>query len=747
MSSLKKIVNKLFKSKIAYKRVLSGFLAILMIFNSIDLGVITSLAASVNGLEVSLQWVGSNSPNSISWSSSRNESKIITMQVDYRYNQGASSQGFPINSITIVVPGIGRANRGYTKQADAVIDNLGNDKVWAYTYNQSNDTYVFKNIKEIDKETSFAGSFQIAWNMNSRDTINGYNSNIQAEITANGSKVNTNTISFNFKSSEDTYMIKAEANSLEGPDGLGDNANSYYWVRYSVKEDIAEKAREATNKYYTITLPSGAILKEVGNGEFTNLGNNKYRFDYSSYQTVYIAYPKDKFGGTPIRHDFELHGIYNDTTSDKILAVSDVTIKPNDYGFTYDGYLYWVGKGGAYSDGANAIDKDDLYEGKVLSYTLMAIARYGGANSTPAASSLRRSKSKVNVATPSNTATNSNATIEKVEIDINEFTGPNYLDTIPFEQLATKEDFLSAVKAARRQYNEAKSIYADELRQLELEYAKEMANLTEDDERFGMDMDLVNDLETDEEDNWNSEEDTWDLEDEEEETLEETLETIEETKDERLEEETGESLEEETEEILEELETNEETLGEIDESLQEETNEGLETNETLEETLEELETNDETLEELEISEEESLSDNEKILSSDMVLNNINSFKKSNIEYMEISVQDKSNNSIDKELEFEEIEDEQDSKDDYTYTKSSSNIDNANSNEFDSNLDDIDEALEFETESEDEDDTFVATPSNTSTQKIVAKLPSRASARAVNVMNLYLIENNLHIYVY
>lgn len=713
MNSLKCLMNKIFKSKIVYRRVLSGILAFILMFSSVDFGGITSLAATVNGLEVSLQWVGAKSDDSITWKSSKDESKIITMQVNYRYNQGASSQGFPIGSIIVDVPGIGRANRAFVKQADAVVDNLGNDKTWGYTYNASNDTYTFKNIKEIDNETSFAGSFQIAWDLNSRESVNGYNTSIKARVTANGSSIDTNTLKYSFSSTEDTHNIKAEANSLEGPDGLGENANDYYWVRYSVKEEIAEQARGAINKYYTITLPSGAILKEVGNGDFTSIGNNKYKFDYMAYQTVYVAYPKNKFGGTTIRHDFELHGTYFDTSSDKILAVSDVSVKPNDYGFTYDGYLYWVGKGGYLSDGVNAIDKDKLYNGTVLEYNLMAIARYAGTNTSSAAYNMKKSRARVNnKATSSNIASNSNATVEKIEININEFTGPNYLDTMPFEYINNRDDFIDAARIARRQYDEAKSIYDNELKQLEIEYANEMANLDEDDDRFGMDMDLVNDLETDETDEYIDYYET--LESEEIETIEETSDTkyIEESSEDESEVDASSVVDNSIENSSDdEIEVDDSSVTEGSKDKSNDTYE-IESNysnedvslskDKIEDTdnkiIEETEAND-SLEGLLDNENETLDnlvntnedlDDKKELSIDKVLDNVDLFNNSDGELeKDIELED-SNDSNKENLKFEEKITESFERIENTDEENSNSIDNENLDKIELDFDKEDE---------------------------------------------------------
>ncbi len=535
-----------------WRRALSGFLALILAFTSVPSGVFAAASASVNGFEVSLQWVGTSAADSLVWNSSREEKKTITMQVNYRNNQGGVLGGFAAGGITIRVPGIGMANRTSVKMAQAAVDNMGGEKTWSYTYEAASDTYVFKNIRAVDSETSFAGSFQIAWEFNSRETTDGYRQKIRASLSAGGQTVTTNELLFQFRSQTDTCTIQAEANALEGPDGLGEQADSYYWVRYGVKETIAEKARGARDKYYTVTLPQGAVLKQTGSGSFESLGGNTYRFSYGAYQNVYVAYPKDRFGGVLVNQEFVLHGTYLDTDQDVVLARDSAGIRPSDYGFRYDGYLYWVGKGGAGSEGADAVRREELYKGKVLGYTLMAVARYGGSGTSAAAvepetatvrrnirratgsnaggiqaagsntDSIRATGSNAGgiqaagsntgsiCATGSNAgsirATGSNA-LQTLDTGEEGFVSPDYLDCLSLAVLADRSLFAEAVQEARNQFETAWENYErarvnaeEKARQKAQQEAWEQALMLakEEDgqeEVYLPDAELVNDLE------------------------------------------------------------------------------------------------------------------------------------------------------------------------------------------------------------------------------------------------------------
>ncbi len=437
------------------RKVLSGVMALTIMATSIPLTGLTAYAAQIKGFEVSLQWASGSSAENLNWSSDREEERTVTMQINYRNNQGAENpDGFPAGGITIRVPGIGLANRSSVKRAEAVIDNIGSETTWNYSYEAATDTYVFTNTKAIDSETSFAGSFQIAWDFNSRETVNGYKQDITATLSVDGQSVNTNEIHFSFLSKEDSHTIEAEANALEGPDGLGENANDYYWARYAVKETVSEKARAAEGKYYIVTLPAGAELRRVGNGSFENLGGNRYKFDYAAYQNVYVAYPKDQFGGVETNQTFELYGTYLDTTKEVRLAQDDVSIIPNDYGFVYDGYLYWVGKGGYTSEDSDAIRKDALYDGQVLPYNLMAIARYPGTETKALAAKTRMFTMPL---ASSSEAEENDRTATPSEAKA--FVSPDYLDSLPLEDLTKPEQFEEAAREARNRYDEELNQY------------------------------------------------------------------------------------------------------------------------------------------------------------------------------------------------------------------------------------------------------------------------------------------------
>ncbi len=357
------------------KRILAGALALALAVVPVP-AVKAASVAEISGFKVWIQWASGSSADVLNWNASREEEKTLVLQVHYRSDENRSFEGIPANSIRIRVPGIGMACRDSVKRAESTAGSGEGEQIWGYTYEAATDTYVFTNEKAVEGETSLAGVFQLAWNLNSREVTDGYGQTIQAVLERGGETALTNGIRFSFTSREDTFALEAQANALEGPDGLGEDANSYYWVRYGVKETISERSRAAKNKYYTVELPEGAELKRVGDGTFERLGGNRYRFSYGAYQNVYIAYPKEKFGGTEVEQTFSLYGTYLDREKEVLLAEDRTAVIPNDYGFVYNGNLYWVGKGGWVLEGADAVKRERLYQGQVLDYTLMAIARH-----------------------------------------------------------------------------------------------------------------------------------------------------------------------------------------------------------------------------------------------------------------------------------------------------------------------------------------------------------------------------------
>lgn len=338
--------------------------------------------AEIDGIRVWIQWASGSSADVLEWNASREEEKTLMLQVNYRSSREGAWEEIPTGAIRIRVPGIGMACRDFIKRADGVGNSAG-ESLWEHTYDPAADTYVFSNRSPVGPETNFAGAFQIAWNMNSRDTVNGYTQKIRAVLETGGQTADTNELSFSFRSEEDGFRLEAEPDALEGPDGLGEDAGSYYWVRYGIKETVAEKARGVTDRYYIAELPDGAKLQRVGKGSFEDLGGGRYRISYEPYQNVYVAYPKDRFGGEETRHTFRLYGTYLDTDGETELASAQTVIRPNDYGFIYHGSLYWVGKGGFGEDEGAKVQLESLYEGGVLPYTLMAVARHPAQTADP----------------------------------------------------------------------------------------------------------------------------------------------------------------------------------------------------------------------------------------------------------------------------------------------------------------------------------------------------------------------------
>lgn len=268
--------------RITCKRLLSGFLAFALTVVNMPLDLIDVMASSLKGFDVSIQWVNTTSADRIDWNASNGESKNITMQINYSNNSNAeSSDIFNPGDIVIEVPGIGDANRNSNIKANAII-NGSTDKTWDYTWDSENDIYTFRNIKEIDGYTNFAGMFQISWTMNSRDIINEYHKDIEAKLSIEDKYVKTNKITFDFSSDVDTYKLEAEPLRLTSGEGLADNADDYYWVRYNIVNYTQNKSRGTYDNYYSIELDSDEIMVLPSEGVIQPVEGNRYKFSYNT---------------------------------------------------------------------------------------------------------------------------------------------------------------------------------------------------------------------------------------------------------------------------------------------------------------------------------------------------------------------------------------------------------------------------------------------------------------------------------
>ncbi|MGN1457558.1 MAG: hypothetical protein ACI4XP_06355, partial [Acutalibacteraceae bacterium] len=160
-----------------YKKFRYRFLSVLLVMTLISSFFTEFAQAATNkasdddtGFKISLNWNGSSDPNSFVYNSEKSESKMIRLRVYYESKK--VGKNYNPGEIAITVSGLKDAVRsGQNPQAAVAADKASSkNKVydWSYTYSLTSNTYTFTNNKTINENTTFQGSFEIIWQVDSR---------------------------------------------------------------------------------------------------------------------------------------------------------------------------------------------------------------------------------------------------------------------------------------------------------------------------------------------------------------------------------------------------------------------------------------------------------------------------------------------------------------------------------------------------------------------------------------------------
>ena len=379
-----------------YMKLISLFLVFSMCFGIVIIGDMSVSGEGDDqetdgGFSIDLKWSGDAVDDQVyDYDSDKKESRYVRLKVSYRNDCLLSD--YDAGDIMIVVPGIDDAGRVPRIVPKAIAADMSTDleKVydWSYTYNQARNEYTFTNNGALTKDFVFEGMFEIIWEINSRETVNGYSKNISASLTTSQGEVATsNTIIYRQERYKDEYVFRdydptSKICSSEGIDNLIDRAGGktsadYYFVKYSnFPYNFTRKSLGLTtyNEYtydslrsdWNVWLPAGvnlcgvdgkvntddAIFKKTGEVRTLEDGNqyecwttkNKYATNtYGSGLTFYVAYPRDQFtGDATVR--VEGVGRYRDDTADTIYAFKDYTVDVTNYEFRYEGDSFYATK-------------------------------------------------------------------------------------------------------------------------------------------------------------------------------------------------------------------------------------------------------------------------------------------------------------------------------------------------------------------------------------------------------------------
>ena len=291
--------------------------------------------------KLAMRWGGTTSKD-YSWNATKKEERIIKLTVYYQNE--VCKKAYSANEIKIIIPGIGTVNRANTiKAIDIAADLYGTQnhkRDWSYKYDVATDTYTFYNNQEIDQNSTFNGSFELLWKLNSRACVNDYMKTIEATLTDGEETVKSQELTFNYTSLRDTYYINKTAKTITSADGLnkyvaeGKNVQDYAWVQYTFRYNTKElNARGLKSRYIIDTLPEGAVIAKKDNIIQNEDGTISYRIDETNVpenslveSSIIVGYPGDQYANQTITNTAYLKGTYNDEVEETELAKSSVNV-------------------------------------------------------------------------------------------------------------------------------------------------------------------------------------------------------------------------------------------------------------------------------------------------------------------------------------------------------------------------------------------------------------------------------------
>ena len=307
-----------------------------------------------------------NTPlQSINWNATDyDEKRTIIVQINYRND--SCSKTYNPNELSIIIPNLTPLidspddGLGLEQRADIGAGTSEDGFIWNYTKEENN--IILRNNEILPENTPFTGSIQIGYTYQASTIHHGSQIPLTAILYCNEEQItNSNTINFNFISNKANYAITKKASSLKGMDGLPSNAENYIWVRWDIKQDLADKGvrrLKYSGLYIEEIIPTDAIIL---NQDLTPLENNNGKatinmdnYDWGSYDGnyyCYIGYPKEKYDGQIIENTVKSYGIYWAETEASFLTEYTTQIDLTNYGFAYTGQLYSPDKEGSKKSG------------------------------------------------------------------------------------------------------------------------------------------------------------------------------------------------------------------------------------------------------------------------------------------------------------------------------------------------------------------------------------------------------------
>lgn len=392
-----------------FSRLTSFLLAAVMLVALVPETALSSLAVSDTGdFKVSLSWNKSEDPQNFTYDSSVEETKMVRLKVSY--SNKTVSRTFNPGDITITLNGMKDVVRSGTsaKPTGVAADEEGSSVKnydWTYSYTAATDTYTFTNNNIIADKSTFEGSFEIIWDLPSRDTKDGItDKEFKAELYTAETKVESEPIYYSQKRKADEYETTQNTSKLNKDKLPEEDYQEFIWINYDIG---------ATDTYYSKDVENDEFFKcyfleeaQVKSDDLTETGNivvidGKNYKEYTAYKNVkansdsfylkqvLVAYPRSKFNGKSLVTNYvKLYGKYyeekpedykyDEVSDDKhLLAEQNYEICLGDYDFNdipgdiYDVQKYSYGVRSDYINrhcneckGRGAINSIHLYDSK-----------------------------------------------------------------------------------------------------------------------------------------------------------------------------------------------------------------------------------------------------------------------------------------------------------------------------------------------------------------------------------------------
>ena len=211
-----------------------------------------------------------------------------------------------------------------------------------------NDYYTFTSRNKYTQGTSLDGSVQIAYKFN--DSSGSPYNHSSGDVWCEYQGESTNTLSFSFELEKKTYTMSViRGDKLSSYSGLGDNAEDYYWVRYTHTYSGSSNVLGTSGLYYVVIVPDDCVALAQKSGqvlatpdiEYEDSANGviAYRISTSGFGPFIVGYPKDTYRGQTADHYVELHGQYKIKPSSSDLLEDPVLLaEAEKTGIVLDNY-------------------------------------------------------------------------------------------------------------------------------------------------------------------------------------------------------------------------------------------------------------------------------------------------------------------------------------------------------------------------------------------------------------------------